>query len=118
MESILTSVKKYCGIAEEYTHFDNDLIMHINSVLFVLTQLGVGPSNGFTIGDKYAKWTDLVDEGQLEAVKSYVCMKVRLIFDPPQSSTHIEAMKNLINEFEWRLNITVDPGEEEIQNGV
>lgn len=117
MESILTSVKKYCGITDAYTHFDPDLIMHINSVLFVLTQLGVGPSEGFMIEDEVAEWTDFVQGGQLESVKSYVCMKVRLIFDPPQSSAHMEAMNRMISEFEWRLNVAVDPGEEVNQNG-
>lgn len=111
MESILTSIKKMLGIAEEYTHFDMDLIMHINSVLTILTQIGVGPSKGFSIEDDGATWSDfLPDAYNLELVKSYVYMKVRLMFDPPQSSSVMEAMKNNISELEWRISVTVDPG--------
>lgn len=110
MDSILTSIKKLLGIAEDYTHFDNDLIMHINSIFMVLTQLGVGPQEGFYIEDEFASWTDFVsDPIQLQAVKSYMYMKVRLMFDPPTSSAVTEAMNRMINEFEWRLNAAVDP---------
>ena len=106
MDSILTSIKKMLGIAEEYTHFDDDLIMHINSVFSVLTQIGVGPSEGFSISDSYATWNDFIgDDPKLSGVKTYVYQKVRLIFDPPLSSAVMEAMKNSISEFEWRLNI-------------
>ena len=112
MDSILTSIKKLLGIAEEYTHFDNDLIMHINSVLMVLTQLGVGPSEGFIITDDSETWEDFLPEGQnLAIVKSYVHQKVRLLFDPPQASAHMNAINQMINEFEWRLNVAVDPGQ-------
>ena len=122
MESILTSVKKLLGITEEYEHFDSDIIMHINSVFMILTQLGVGPSEGFFIQDKYTNWDDFIPTGKsLESVKSYMYMKVKLLFDPPQSSAVMESMKNMISEFEWRLYIDVDTpmsnGEEEIQNG-
>ena len=109
MESILTSIKKMLGIAEEYTHFDADLIMHINSVLMILTQLGVGPSKGFMIKDASALWTDFISgEQNIELVKSYVYMKVRLIFDPPTASALIESMNRQISEFEWRLNVAVE----------
>lgn len=109
MESILTSVKKMLGIMEEYEHFDADLIMHINSVLSVLTQIGVGPSEGFFIEDANDTWLDFVgDDNKLSLVKSYVYMKVRLLFDPPQSSAAIDSMKQLIAEFEWRLNVATD----------
>ena len=122
MESILTSIKKLLGITEEYEHFDSDIIMHINSVFMILTQLGVGPSGGFFITDKYATWDEFIPTGKsLESVKSYMYMKVKLLFDPPQSSAVMESMKNMISEFEWRLNLEVDTsmlnGEEEIQNG-
>lgn len=110
MESILTSIKKLLGIAEEYNHFDPDLIMHINSVLMILTQLGVGPSEGFRIEDDSATWDDFIPEDQnLEAVKSYMHLKVKLLFDPPLSSAVIESMKRMIDEIEWRLNVEVDP---------
>lgn len=122
MESILTSVKKLLGITEEYEHFDADIIMHINSVFMILTQIGVGPSEGFFIVDKTTTWDEFIPSGKsLESVKSYMYMKVKLLFDPPQSSAVMESMKNMICEFEWRLNIEVDTPtanrEEENQNG-
>ena len=111
MESILTSVKKLLGIEEAYTHFDPDIIMHINSVFMVLNQLGVGPTNGFRIEDDKDTWSDYMsDEDNIDAVKSYMQLKVKLLFDPPQSSAVMEAMKRMIDEFEFRLNVAVDPG--------
>lgn len=105
MDSILTSIKKLLGITEEYTHFDADIIMHINSVFMILTQLGVGPSEGFSISDKTATWDDFLPDGKnLEAVKSYMHMKVRLLFDPPLSSTVTDCIGRMISELEWRLN--------------
>ena len=110
MESILTSIKKLLGIDEGYDIFDSDLIFHINSVLMILTQMGIGPAKGFLIEGEDAEWSDFIDDStEIEAVKSYVYMKVKLIFDPPQSSAVIESMKQLINELEWRLNVAVDP---------
>lgn len=119
MESILTSIKKLLGIVEEYEHFDADLIMHINSVFSILTQLGVGPSEGFFIKDDSAVWADFIqDNTKIEMVKSYIHLKVKLLFDPPLNSAVIEAMNRMISEFEWRLNVAVDPdGKEEFQNG-
>lgn len=104
-ESILTSIKKLLGIPEDYEHYDADIIMHINSVFMILNQLGVGPSNGFSITDKTAIWSNFIsDNDNLEAVKSYVYMKVRLLFDPPLSSAVMECMNRMISELEWRLN--------------
>ena len=109
MESILTSIKKLLGIEEEYTQFDNDIIMHINSVFLNLTQLGVGPAEGFLIEDDTATWEDFIgDSNQLQAVKSYMYMKVKLLFDTPLSSSVIESMNRMIAELEWRLNVAVD----------
>lgn len=109
MESILTSIKKLLGIAEEYTQFDADLIMHINSVFSILTQLGVGPSNGFSIEDDSATWDEFIPEGQnVELVKSYIHLKVKLLFDPPLTSAVMEAMNKNIGEFEWRLNVAAE----------
>ena len=107
MDSILTSIKKLLGITEEYTHFDSDIIMHINSVFMILAQLGVGPSGGFSIDDETATWTDFLgdDIDKLSAVKSYIYMKVRLVFDPPTGSALLDSMKESIKEYEWRLNI-------------
>lgn len=121
MESILISIKKLLGITEEYDHFDPDIIMHINSVLMTLNQLGVGPSEGLFIEDDTTTWIDLVsDNTKLEAVKSYIYLKVKLLFDPPLNSAVIEAMNRNISELEWRLNISAETTtrrEEEIQNG-
>lgn len=114
MESILISVKKMLGIAEEYDHFDPDIIMHINSVFMVLTQLGVGPPEGFMIEGEDALWSDYIGDNRLiESVKTYVAMRVRLIFDPPQSSAVIESMNRIISELEWRLNISVETSQSE-----
>lgn len=109
MESILTSIKKLLGIVEEYDHFDADIIMHINSVFMILTQLGVGPPEGFMIEDETATWNDFLQGNHnLETVKSYMHLKVKLLFDPPLSSAVIEAMNNMIKEFEWRLNVMAE----------
>lgn len=109
MESILTSIKKLLGIDGEYKHFDSDLIIHINTVLLVLTQLGVGPSEGFMIEDDSAYWEDfLEDPTQLQAVKSYMYLKVKLLFDPPLSSAAIESMNRMIAEYEWRLCVAAE----------
>lgn len=117
MESILTSVKKLLGIAEDYEHFDTDIIIHINSVFGILTQLGVGPATGFSIQSKDAVWGDFIsDDTKLEMVKTYVSMRVKLLFDPPLNSSVTTSMEKTISELEWRLNVAVDPGEEEIQN--
>ena len=106
MESILTSIKKMLGIPEEYDHFDPDLIMHINSVLSILTQIGVGPSEGFRIEDDLATWEDFLDnDTDYEAVKSYVHLRVKLLFDTSTlSSAVIESINRMISELEWRLN--------------
>lgn len=115
MESILTSTKKLLGITEEYTHFDADLIMHINSVFTILAQLGVGPKEGFRIEDELATWNDFLQTESvlLDSVKSYMYLKVKLVFDPPLSGTVMEAYNRMISELEWRLNVTVDPGQTE-----
>lgn len=122
MESILTSVKKMLGIAEEYEHFDADIIMHINSALMILTQIGVGPAEGFMIEDATSTWTDFLgNEPTMEAAKSYVHHKVRLMFDPPQSGPVIESINRTVNELEWRLNVASESAksksEEVLQNG-
>lgn len=110
MESILTSIKKMLGIAKEYTHFDPDIIMHINSVLMTLTQLGVGPSSGFHIEDESTTWTEFIpDMTKLQAVKSYVYLKVRLLFDPSSlGSATLAAYERQALELEWRLNVSAE----------
>lgn len=109
MDSILTSIKKLLGIAEEYNHFDGDLIMHINSAFSILTQLGVGPSEGFSIDDDGATWDEFIQDSKtIESVKSYVYLKVKLLFDPPISSAVLESTNKLIGELEWRLNVAAE----------
>lgn len=109
MDSILTSIKKLLGIEEDYTHFDPDIIMCINTVFTVLTQLGVGPKEGFSIEDETAVWSDFLSTTQqMEAVKTYIHLRVKLLFDPPLSSAVIEAMKQQISEIEWRLNVIAE----------
>lgn len=113
MESILTSIKKMLGITEEYEHFDSDLIIHINSVFMILTQLGVGPPSGFSVQDKSATWKEFIsDETKLQLVKSYMQMKVKLLFDPPLSSAVMASMEKMIAEAEWRLNVAAETDEE------
>lgn len=108
MDSILTSIKKLLGIEEEYTQFDQDIIMHINTVFTVLNQIGIGPEEGFTISDAYANWNDFIQNStKLESAKTYIYLKVRLMFDPPASSAAIESMKEQIKELEWRLSVSV-----------
>ena len=111
MDSILTSIKKLLGISAEYKNFDADIIMHINTVFMTLKQLGVGPINGFRIEDDSTDWEEFIsieDNPEmvtlLSAVKSYIHLKVKLLFDPPLSSAVMEAIKQSINELEWRLN--------------
>lgn len=110
MESILTSIKKMLGITEEYTHFDADLIMHINSVFVTLRQLGVGPKEGFRIEDETSLWSDFISEDDMrfESVKTYIYLKVRLLFDPPLNSAVIESINRISNELEWRLNVEAE----------
>lgn len=110
MESILTSIKKLLGIEEDYTHFDTDIIMYINSEFMSLSQIGIGPETGFTISDKTTEWSDYLGEGtNFEAVKSYIYLNVRMIFDPPSSSFVIAAMERKIKEIEWRLLVQGGP---------
>ena len=107
--SILTSIKKMLGVAEDYTEFDEDITTHINSVFLNLTQLGVGPEEGFMIEDDTAVWEDFIDDSiQLQAVKTYMYLKVKLLFDPPLSSSVTESFTRMIAELEWRLNVAVD----------
>jgi hypothetical protein len=105
--SILISTKKVLGIAPDYTVFDEDVLMHINTALSTLTQLGVGPTTGYTVEDAEDEWSDFVDEDdhQYNAVKSYVYLRTQMIFDPPATSYLIAARERQIQELEWRLNV-------------
>lgn len=121
MESILLSIKKLLGVSAEYEHFDPDIIMHINTVFVILHDLGVGPTEGFAIADSDAVWVDFIDPDEdisVAMVKSYMHARVKLLFDPPASSAHIDTLNRVVNEFEWRLNSRVETSkrEEDAQN--
>lgn len=104
-QSILKSTKKILGIAEDYTVFDLDIITHINTAFSTLTQLGVGPVNGFMIEGYDEVWDEFIDNDlQYNSVKSYVFLRVRQLFDPPTTSYLISAYDKQIQELEWRLN--------------
>lgn len=111
-ESILQSIKKLLGIHHDVTEFDVDIIVMINSAFNTLTQLGVGPEKGFTIKSDKETWTDFIQDNRLEMIKSYIFLKVKIIFDSSQLSSFIlEVFKQEIRELEWRLNIQIDvPG--------
>lgn len=107
-DSILDTTKKLLGLDPDYTAFDLDIITHINSIFFTLNQLGVGPEKTFMILDKASKWEEFTGVEDIQAVKSYMALKVRLLFDPPATSFAIDAMKKAAEEFEWRLNIHME----------
>lgn len=105
MDSILTSIKLLLGITEDYEAFDQQIIAHINSVFVILTQLGVGPPEGFMITSKIETWNEFIsDDKKMQLVKSYMHLKVKMLFDPPSSSVVMDSTNRMINEFEWRLN--------------
>ena len=107
LTSILNSTKKNLGIDSEYTAFDEDIMMHINSVLSTLCQIGIGPEEGFDISDETAVWADFLGtDKRLNSVKTYVYLRVRLLFDPPQTSFLIASLQKQLEEIEWRLNVT------------
>lgn len=109
LTSILTSTKKMLGIAEDYTQFDSDIIIYINGAFMTLMQLGVGPEHGFAISDKDATWDSFLENRKdLEAVKTYVYLKTRLIFDPPQMGYLVDAIQKQCDEIEWRLNVQAE----------
>lgn len=104
MDSILISIKKYLGLDAEYDHFDPDVIMCINTVFGILNQLGVGPTLGFQITGDSETWTDFIGDRQdLATVRSFVYMKVKLMFDPPSNSFLIDSTNKILSELEWRI---------------
>lgn len=119
MDSILTSIKQMLGLTETYQPFDAEITMHINSAFVVLSQLGVGPKKPFFIRGAEETWNDFfgTDYQKIEMVKSYMYLKVRLLYDPPSTGVLHEAMERQISEFEWRLNVqaeTPEDGESDI----
>lgn len=108
-DSILTSIKKLLGIREEYEEFDIDIIIYINSVFPTLLQLGIGPKEGFAITGSETTWAEYFDDDKrLGNVKTYIYLKVKLLFDPPLSGAVLESYNNIIKELEWRLTVTTD----------
>lgn len=110
MNSILNSIKKMLGIEADYHHFDSDIITHINSTFNTLNQLGVGPEEGYQITSDIESWEDFLGEfiRNLAMIKSYVYLKVRMLFDPPSSSIVANAFNENIKEYESRINIQVE----------
>ena len=107
MESILNSVKQLLGIDESETHFDLDILIHINSIFASLNQMGVGPEETFVIDDASTVWSEFTEDDALfNNVKTYMYLKVRMIFDPPTSSSVMDAFKRQIDELEWRLHVS------------
>lgn len=109
-DSIFNTVKKMLGLPADYTPFDTDILVHINGVFLTLQQLGVGPKDGFSITGPDETWDEFLDQSSLlEAVKNYIYLKVRVAFDPPTGGSVLDAMKEQIAEYEWRINVQVDP---------
>lgn len=107
--SILLTIKKMLGLDAGYEAFDTDIIVHINSALFTLMQIGVGPAEGFIVTGPSETWSDFLDSHRdLESVKSYVYMRTRLAFDPPQSSSVIKVLEDMCREYEWRNLVQTD----------
>lgn len=106
IESILDSVKHALNLQPDYTPFDQDVILHINSVFSTINQLGVGPDAGFMIEDKTAVWSDFLQgDPRYNNIKTYVYLRVRLLFDPPTIGYLVTAMQDQIKELEWRINV-------------
>jgi hypothetical protein len=106
MSSILTDTKKILGLGDVTDEFDLDILIHINSVFSTLNQLGIGPVTGFAIEDATAEWEDfLAGDSRLNQIKTYIYLRVRLLFDPPATSFHLVAMEKQIEQIEWRLNV-------------
>jgi len=109
-ESILDSIKILLGIQPDDFNFDSEIVMHINSSLMGLMQIGAGPSDGFSISSVNETWESLFgDRLDLQSIKSYIYLKVRLLFDPPQNSILVTSIEKQIAEFEWRLNVQTEP---------
>ena len=110
MDSILNSIKESIGLSADYTPFDADIIMAINTAFFTLWQLGVGndPSKPFKIDDATAVWSDFIEDGKVEMCRSYVKLRTRVLFDPPANSFLLDAINGQIKEFEWRMTVGMD----------
>ena len=109
-DSILLSVKKVLGVDADCSDFDTDILIHLNSVLAVVQQLGVGPEDGYFVDGVSQTWDDYLGGSSVHVnmVKSYICAKVRLLFDPPMSSAVADSLNRICNEFEWRANVAAE----------
>ena len=98
------------GIDETDESFDIDIKTHINTSTMILSQIGIGPKNGFTVTSKDQLWTDYIDSStiNLEGVKQYIYLKTKIIFDPPTNSTTIDAINKSLSELEWRMQLSVE----------
>lgn len=109
-ESILKTIKEALGIVDDYTAFDSQIIMHINSVFMILNQIGIGPEDGYQIQDKADAWSEFIkksdwDDESFNLVKTYIAIKVKMIWDPPSSNALLDVYQRQIDEFEYRLNL-------------
>lgn len=105
-DSILLDIKKLLGLDKDYDSFDKDIVIHINSVFSILRQLGIGPETGFRISGISETWSSFITDMSLfEDVKTYIYLKVRMMFDPPASSVLTSSIEKEISELEWRLNV-------------
>ena len=108
-DSILESIKIILGVDPQYEAFDSEIIMAINSALMALTQLGLGPQDGFPVQDKWTTWSDILKQRKdLESVRSYVGVKTRMLFDPPTNSYILQALNNAATELEWRIRTQLE----------
>lgn len=118
-DSILKSVKKILGLADEYDVFDLDVIMHINSGFTTLHSAGIGPSTVFSIEDDSTTWSEFIDGfTELNSVRTYMSMYVKLIFDPPATSFTISAMEKQLEEYLWRMHVSSENKRHATTNGI
>lgn len=122
--SILTSTKKNLGIGEDYTVFDDQIIDFINNALSTLNQLGIGPEVGYRIDDASAVWSDFFDDDRMNSIKTYIFLKVKMLFDPPSTGYVMTALQEQVRELEWRLNVVregdhwIDPDPDALDKGM
>lgn len=108
MDSILDSVKDYCGVPESVDSFDTEILMAINSIMLVLNQFGIGPESPYIVSDASQEWSDMLGDDPVGGIREYVCMRTRLLFDPPANNQLMAALKEQISEFEWRILAEAD----------
>lgn len=112
-DSILVSIKKMLGLEDEYTPFDMDVLIHINSAFMTLCQMGIGPKEGFAVTDYSQTWDDfLTNKVMLGGVKTWVYLQVKMLFDPPTNSFVMDAYKTQAEQILWRLNVQAESVEE------